>query len=228
VIPTGCRRGRTPERPLRQPSQVWLVEPDLLHSRRLVRQSATPAASRPRLRGTFVSTGSPAFATHHPLCTSTFGSPPPLPPTPPLPRASALPETHVHVPSRCDAWVERVWSIRNERASEFPTAVARAVAVRRSQIDLAKCCASKFVGNTVDFGPLPFRYQTRRARGKDSEASDVPAGYRVSVCRNSAERHHVGTVPGEAEVEEPADLSRQGNEGSRGVKRSQRCISHTA
>jgi hypothetical protein len=26
---TGCRRGRTPERPLRQPSKVWLIKPDL-------------------------------------------------------------------------------------------------------------------------------------------------------------------------------------------------------
>jgi hypothetical protein len=25
---TGCRRGRTPERPLRQPSKVWLIKPD--------------------------------------------------------------------------------------------------------------------------------------------------------------------------------------------------------
>jgi hypothetical protein len=27
--PTGCRRGRTPERPLRQPSKIWLIKPDL-------------------------------------------------------------------------------------------------------------------------------------------------------------------------------------------------------
>ena len=26
---TGCRRGRTPERPLRQPSKVWLIKPGL-------------------------------------------------------------------------------------------------------------------------------------------------------------------------------------------------------
>jgi hypothetical protein len=31
---TGCRRGRTPERPLRQPSKVWLIKPDLFVSRR--------------------------------------------------------------------------------------------------------------------------------------------------------------------------------------------------
>jgi hypothetical protein len=30
--PTGCRRGRTPERPLRQPSKVWLIKPDLFIS----------------------------------------------------------------------------------------------------------------------------------------------------------------------------------------------------
>ena len=33
--PTGCRRGRTPERPLRQPSKVWLIKPDLFCFRRL-------------------------------------------------------------------------------------------------------------------------------------------------------------------------------------------------
>jgi hypothetical protein len=29
LVATGCRRGRTPERPLRQPPKVWLVKPGL-------------------------------------------------------------------------------------------------------------------------------------------------------------------------------------------------------
>jgi hypothetical protein len=29
LVATGCRRGRTPERPLRQPSKVWLIKPGL-------------------------------------------------------------------------------------------------------------------------------------------------------------------------------------------------------
>jgi hypothetical protein len=29
LVATGCRRGRTPERPLRQPPKVWLMKPDL-------------------------------------------------------------------------------------------------------------------------------------------------------------------------------------------------------
>jgi hypothetical protein len=37
-----------------------------------------------------------------------------------------------------------------------------------------------------------------------------------------------GKVPGEAEVEEPADLSHVRRRESPGVKRSQRCISRTA
>ena len=46
---------------------------------------------------------------------------------------------------------------------------------------------------------------------------------------SSAGRRLAGNVPGEAEVEEPADLSHVRNERvSRGVKRSQRCISRTA
>jgi hypothetical protein len=32
LVATGCRRGRTPERPLRQPPKVWLMKPGLSHA----------------------------------------------------------------------------------------------------------------------------------------------------------------------------------------------------
>jgi hypothetical protein len=32
LVATGCRRGRTPERPLRQPPKVWLIKPGLFHA----------------------------------------------------------------------------------------------------------------------------------------------------------------------------------------------------
>ena len=33
LVATGCRRGRTPERPLRQPPRVRLIKPGLFHAR---------------------------------------------------------------------------------------------------------------------------------------------------------------------------------------------------
>jgi|RhiMetStandDraft_4_1073278.scaffolds.fasta_scaffold00106_6 hypothetical protein len=52
---TGCRRGRTPERPLRQPSKVWLsARPffvELLVHRAHGRAIPTLAADLPQQRG---------------------------------------------------------------------------------------------------------------------------------------------------------------------------------
>ena len=45
--PTGCRRGRTPERPLRQPSKVWLIKPDRFRFRRLASRFDAPLCRKP-------------------------------------------------------------------------------------------------------------------------------------------------------------------------------------
>jgi hypothetical protein len=44
LVATGCRRGRTPERPLRQPPKVWLIKPGPFSC------SGRPRCERPGLR----------------------------------------------------------------------------------------------------------------------------------------------------------------------------------
>jgi hypothetical protein len=72
------------------------------------------------------------------------------------------------------------------------------------------CCVPKKVAFTVESGSFPFRYKSGRgryARGKDSQASDMPA----EIAWPSAELCWTAPLPGTsraiAEVEEPADLS---------------------
>jgi hypothetical protein len=64
--------------------------------------------------------------------------------------------------------------------------------------------------------------------GRTQEALDVSS----EIARPFAELRwtgvFAGNVPGDAEVEEPADLSHVRRRESPGVKRSQRCIFRTA
>jgi hypothetical protein len=87
-----------------------------------------------------------------------------------------------------------------------PTAARRS---QRSQIDIAKCCVLQTVAFTVESGSFPFRYQTS---GGGSQGEGLNR-HRMCLLRsrvrlpNSAGRRLAGNVPGEAEVEEPTDLS---------------------
>jgi len=56
LVATGCRRGRTPERPLRQPPRVRLIKPGLFHARADRVVSARPLSEK------WVNQGSGRFA----------------------------------------------------------------------------------------------------------------------------------------------------------------------
>ena len=145
---TGCRRGRTPERPLRQPSQAWLSSQAFLG-----------------LSGGFA------------VCSSMWKR------------------------SKVTNWYRKV--LRSQEGCLYG--------------------GKRLVSVSLSNG------RGRYARGKDSQASDVPA----ESARPSAELRWTAPLPGTSRAKRRwrnqwISLTPGDERESRGVKRSQRCISRTA
>jgi hypothetical protein len=134
---TGCRRGRTPERPLRQPSKVWLISQTVFVSG-LVDGNSAPIR----------------------LC-----------------RKAGL--THLACALHRLQRVQSAWSLR---VRKFPTAAPSVLAPAGRALQ-----GHKLVSQSVALcGRLRLRWRAarfrfvikrpeRNARGKDSEASNMPA-----------------------------------------------------